>query len=111
MDESKLPGEIDVQLLSRWRAEGRTLLLLDVREDWEREICRFDDALEIPLAQLPQRVGELPRDVPVVVLCHHGGRSARAVGWLQQAGVTNAINLDGGIDAWARIVDPSMGVY
>ena len=111
MTDSDLPEEITVQELARWRADGKELTLLDVRNGWELEICRFADGLAIPLSELPQRVAEVPRDRPLVVLCHHGARSERAVQWLQHVGVTNALNLAGGIDAWAREIDQSMGVY
>ncbi len=111
MSDSELPEEISVQELARWRTEGKAVTLLDVRQGWELDICRFADGLAIPLAELPQRVAEVPRDQPVVVLCHHGARSERAVQWLQHVGLTNAVNLAGGIDAWAREIDKSMGVY
>lgn len=102
---------ITVQELRRWQDEGRGFTLLDVREPWELEICRFPDALAIPLSTLPARVGELGTTVPLVVVCHHGIRSLHAVAWLQASGIAAATNLSGGIDAWAREIDPSMGVY
>jgi rhodanese-related sulfurtransferase len=111
MSEPAYPLHLTVQELAEWRDAPRPLTLLDVREDWERELVRFPDGLAIPLNQLPQRVGELPQDVPLVVLCHHGGRSQQAVAWLRHIGVANAINLQGGIDAWAREIDQTMGVY
>ena len=104
-------AEIDVRELVAWRSDGRSFALLDVREAWELEICRLDDVLAIPLQELPARLDEVPRDRPLVVLCHHGMRSERAVGWLHRMGVANAVNLAGGIDAWAREVDPTMGLY
>ncbi|HVJ51358.1 MAG TPA: rhodanese-like domain-containing protein [Aliidongia sp.] len=105
------PDAITVQELDGWRSAGRALTLLDVREPWELEICRFPEALSIPLQTLPGRIGEVPADRPVVVLCHHGMRSQQAVMWLRRNGVGNAVNLDGGIDAWAREIEPEMGVY
>jgi rhodanese-related sulfurtransferase len=111
MDTADLPEEISVQTLAAWREAGRDVVLLDVRQGWELDICRFDDSLAIPLAELPERWAEVPRDRPVVVHCHHGARSERAVGWLRHMGVANATNLAGGIDAWAREIDPKMGVY
>ena len=100
-----------VQELRQWLEEGRVFTLLDVREPWELEICRLPDTLAIPLHSLPARVGELGNTVPLVVVCHHGIRSLHAVSWLQANGVVAATNLSGGIDAWAREIDPSMGVY
>jgi len=105
------PQQISVQELESWRREGREIAIIDVREAWEIEICSLAGALSIPLQTLPARVGEVPTDRPVVVFCHHGMRSLHAVTWLQRAGLDNAVNLAGGIDAWARLIDPSMGVY
>ena len=102
---------ISVAEFQRWRQDQRAFAMLDVREPWELEICSFPEALAIPLRHLPARVGELPADVPLVVVCHHGLRSQQAVNWLQENGVTTAVNLSGGIDAWARLADRSMGVY
>lgn len=104
-------SSITVQELRRWRDEGRDFVLLDVREPWELAICRFPDALAIPLNSLPERLAELGNTVPLVVVCHHGIRSLHAMRWLQANGVVAATNLSGGIDAWAREIDPSMGVY
>ena len=107
---SHLP-QITVQELDSWRQAGQRIVVLDVREPWEIEICSLAGAVSIPLQSLPSRVGEVPADRPVVVLCHHGMRSLQAVAWLRRAGFENAVNLAGGIDAWARQIEPSMGVY
>ena len=86
-------------------------LLLDVREAWELEIARLADAVHIPMGQVPDRLGELPRDRDIVVMCHAGGRSARVCQFLQQQGYTRVWNLAGGILAWAEQVDPSLPSY
>ena len=109
-DGGALPFAVDAAELARWRA-GAGCRLLDVREAWELEICRFEDAFHIPLAELPDRLDEVPDGAPVVVICHHGVRSARATRFLRARGVPGAVNLDGGIDAWARTIDPTMAVY
>jgi rhodanese-related sulfurtransferase len=75
-------------------------VLLDVREPDEWQAGHIEGALHIPLADLPARVGELPGQGDLVVVCRSGGRSARAVAWLRQNGHT-ALNLDGGMGAWA----------
>ncbi len=103
--------EIQVEELARLRRGSMAHAVLDVREPWEAAICAIDGSLNIPLTMLPQSAERLPQDVPLVVLCHHGGRSARAVAWLRQNGFDRATNLAGGIDAWARQVDPSMATY
>lgn len=75
--------------------------VLDVREASELAQARLDDARHIPLGELAERVGELPRDRAVYVLCHVGGRSAQATRFLAQQGI-DAVNIDGGIVAWYR---------
>lgn len=106
-----MPVEIGVEDLKRRRESGEALAILDVREPWELDICRIEGSVAIPLRSLPARAAELPDDRPLVVLCHHGGRSAQATAWLRQHGFANATNLAGGIDAWARRIDPTMKVY
>lgn len=105
------PTSVTVADLDRRRNAGETIAILDVREPWELDLARFPDAIAIPLMTLPARVGEVPTDRPVIVVCHHGMRSHKAMSWLRQNGVANAINLEGGIDAWARQIEPTMGVY
>jgi rhodanese-related sulfurtransferase len=85
-------------------------LILDVREDWERDIAAIEGTVNIPLQALPTRSEELPKDRQIVVMCHHGGRSARATAWLRENGY-DATNLEGGIDAWATQVDPAIARY
>jgi len=85
--------------------------LLDVREQWEFDIVHLPGSVLIPLSQLPRRIGNLDAGRPVVVICHHGVRSRAAAQLLEQSGFTQVINLKGGIDAWAREVNPNMAVY
>lgn len=106
-----LPLQIGVAELARWRSEGVMHVVLDVREPWETDICLIDGSIKVPLGSVPASASSLPTDVPVVVTCHHGMRSLRAVSWLRGNGVANAVNLAGGIDAWAREVDASMSTY
>ena len=105
------PLEISVVELDRLRRGGAAHAVLDVREPWETSICSIDGSLNIPLTMIPQSLERIPRDRPLVVMCHHGGRSARAVEWLRQNGFESASNLTGGIDAWARQVDTKMATY
>lgn len=86
-------------------------LVLDVRERWEWVRCHLDGALHMPLAELPRRVHELDRARPTAVLCHHGVRSFQAAHYLAQQGFVQISNVTGGIDAWAREVDPDLPVY
>jgi len=93
-----------------WRRDKTPHFLLDVRQPEEYETARIEGATLIPLAELPVRLGELPKDAPMVVMCHHGMRSAHAVHHLREAGF-DAVNLSGGIDAWAREIDPNIPLY
>jgi rhodanese-related sulfurtransferase len=103
--------QMDVAELARLRDAGQALAILDVREDWEREICALEPSIAIPLNELPDNLEKLPKDNALVVLCHHGMRSLRAAAWLRSNGFENAVNLAGGIDAWAQQIDRQMKVY
>jgi rhodanese-related sulfurtransferase len=102
---------ISAQELAELRRARVPHRVLDVREASELEICRLEHALHIPMAEIPQRIGDVPRHEPVIVLCHHGVRSRMVVGLLRHAGWRNVMNLDGGIDAWSREVDDSVPRY
>jgi rhodanese-related sulfurtransferase len=93
------------------RTAGKRHIVLDVREARELDVCRLEGALHIPMAEVPARTEELPTDRPLVVVCHHGARSQMIVDFLRDAGFDNAVNLDGGIDARACDIDPSMPRY
>jgi rhodanese-related sulfurtransferase len=86
-------------------------LLVDVREDWERETAAIPGSVHIPLGELPTRLSDLPDDREIVLQCHHGGRSLQAALWLAQQGFDDVANLDGGIDAWSREIDDSIPRY
>jgi len=90
---------------------GEAIQLLDVREVWEHEIARLEDATLIPLGELPERAGELDPEKPLVVYCHHGMRSYQAVVWLRAQGFPLAQNLAGGIDHWSQVIDPLVVRY
>ena len=93
------------------RSTGREHIVLDVREAKELEICELDGVLHIPMANVPARIDTLPTNRPLVVICHRGARSQRVVDFLRNAGFDNAVNLDGGIEAWACEIDQSMRRY
>ena len=86
-------------------------VLLDVREDWETKLCRLPNAIHIPIEEIEFRVEELDRDSEIVVYCHQGVRSAAVAEFLRQRGFPNVNNLAGGLDSWARTVDPTMRRY
>jgi rhodanese-related sulfurtransferase len=98
--------------LKAWLSQqSQPVTLLDVREPWEYSLCRLDGSLHIPLGQLGARLDELDPDRPTVVICHHGVRSLHAGAFLERQGFPDVVNLQGGIDGWARTVDPAMAVY
>src|SRR5467141_1982177 len=86
------------------------IFILDVREPHEHQICNLNGYL-IPLGDLPKRVSELDSSREIVAHCKMGGRSAKAVAFLKQAGFTKVSNLTGGITAWAERIDPKMPKY
>jgi len=84
--------------------------LLDVREPWEHAIAALPGARLVPMEELPHRLSEIEPDREVVVYCHHGIRSAEVVLWLRAQGIP-AVNLRGGIDAWAVSIDQTLRRY
>ncbi|HQR65992.1 MAG TPA: molybdopterin-synthase adenylyltransferase MoeB [Thermoanaerobaculia bacterium] len=102
---------ISASVLKEWLDRGENVRILDVREPREAEICSIAGARLIPLASLPERLHEIDPAATVVVYCRSGARSARAVSLLRSAGLTRTYNLNGGILAWAREVDPSLATY
>lgn len=103
--------EITAQELKERLGRNAELQIVDVREPEEFAICNLGGEL-IPLGDLPKQVNRIRRDVPVVMVCHHGFRSAQAILYLtQRLGYDNLLNLKGGIHAWATQVDPTMRVY
>jgi adenylyltransferase/sulfurtransferase len=102
---------ISVQELKRKIDASEAFELIDVREPFEFEIAQIDGAKLIPLGEIAERAEELQRQRPIIVHCHSGRRSAQAVQLLRQRGFTNVYNLEGGIDAWSDIVDPSVPKY
>lgn len=87
------------------------LLVVDVREPWEINVCSLPGATSIPMRAIPARYPELPKDAEIVVVCHHGSRSQQVAHFLERVGFENINNLVGGVAAWARDVDPSMPTY
>lgn len=86
-------------------------ILLDVREPWEVAVAAVAGALEVPLGDLPRRIADLPDDLPILVMCHHGMRSMQATMWLRAQGLAQVSNVAGGIDAWSLHVDHTVPRY
>jgi adenylyltransferase/sulfurtransferase len=90
---------------------GDKITLLDVREQWEYDTARINGAKLIPMRELETRKAELNANDEIVVYCHMGVRSLKAIHYLQQHGFTNLKNLSGGIEAWSTTADPSVPHY
>jgi len=105
--------EITPPELDAWRKDASRAApyVLDVREPWEHDRARIDGATLIPMREIPSRAAELPEDREIVVMCHHGARSAQVAQWLLGNGRDRVHNLAGGIDAWSRLVDPAIPRY
>lgn len=86
-------------------------LLLDVREPWEFAHCHIAGSLPMPMASVPARIEELDPETEIVVVCHHGMRSAQVAMFLERQGFSQVFNLTGGVAAWAAEVDPAMPRY
>lgn len=100
------PAELKFRL-----GNGGAPVLLDVRQGWEYERARIENSVLIPMSEIATRVAELNPEAEVVVICHHGARSMQVAAFLERQGFSSVYNLTGGVDAWARTVDPTMPLY
>ena len=111
--------EVTVQKLALKMKKGEKFVILDVREVWETDLAQITDerAILLPMSRIAREQKEafLPAlrnpQTEIVVMCHHGIRSADVTGWMRQQGWRNVFSLAGGIAAYAEQVDPSVGVY
>ncbi|HUR69245.1 MAG TPA: rhodanese-like domain-containing protein [Candidatus Thermoplasmatota archaeon] len=108
LDDDEAPS-VDVTEAARRHSAGE-VVLLDVREGYELSRAQVEGALHIPMREVPSRLAELPKDKPILVLCHHGGRSQAVADWLGDQGY-EAANVEGGINAWSARVDRSIPKY
>lgn len=111
--------EISVQEVAAKRQRGDLFILLDVREAMELNYAHLregvtavalSDIADQGLGAFPPSISE-DQNVEIVVMCHHGNRSAQVANWLQQQGWLNVFNMTGGIDAYALEIDPTIGRY
>lgn len=111
--------EISVQAVAARLDRGENFILLDVREEYEVQSASMAQGTYMlaPLSELAaKQTAALPpaaqsKEADIVIFCHHGMRSAQVTAWLLQQGWTNVVSMAGGIDAYAREVDPSVGSY
>jgi rhodanese-related sulfurtransferase len=107
MDFEISPGQV-----KSLQKSGGIFTLLDVREAWEYEASRIEGTKHIPMGDIPARAHhELDPDDHIVVMCHHGVRSLTVTNWLRQQGYEKVQSMRGGIDGWARTVDPKIPLY
>lgn len=102
-----------VEEVNQKREAGETPFVLDVRTPQELDIAKLEWAIHIPMDEIEARLTELEpqRDNEIIVMCHHGGRSAMVQGFLVEAGFKNVRNLVGGIEAYACRIDTSLARY
>ncbi len=103
--------EITAAELKKRLDAGEKILLVDVREPWEYEMCRIEGAKLIPMQAVPANLQSLDVEEPVICYCHHGMRSLDVAVWLQRQGVESARSLAGGIDKWSAEIDPKVPRY
>ena len=104
--------EISASEVSHMLNRGEEFTLLDVRTPGELERARVEGAVNIPVSEIPARAHqELNPEKHIVVLCHHGLSSLMVTNWLRQQGFENVQSVRGGIDGWARTVDPKIPLY
>src|SRR5262245_40727206 len=102
---------MSVETLAEQIKQHLPLQLIDIRETFEREVCKIDQALHIPMAEIKDRQKELRQDIPSVLYCHHWALAAALTDYLVSLGYKNVFSLVGGINAWAEKIDPSMARY
>jgi rhodanese-related sulfurtransferase len=104
--------QISAKEVSDRIARGEKLLLVDVREPWEYDLCKIPGAKLVPLGTIPANLNILlDVDNEVICYCHHGMRSLDAAVWLRQQGVESAKSMAGGIERWSMEIDPSVPRY
>lgn len=101
-----LPAELRVRM-----DRGESVVLVDVREPWEHQLCRIEGARLIPLSSLAASLATLPDEPELICYCHHGMRSLDAAAWLRVQGFEKARSLAGGIERWSREIDPKVPRY
>jgi len=90
---------------------GDKPILLDVREPWEFSICKIEGSVNISMSETEKLINELNANDEIVAICHHGVRSFQVCNYLEDNGFTKVLNLDNGIDSWAKTIDTDMAQY
>ena len=108
-----LPLEVDCQSVHQQLASGEELVLLDCREQDEWDLVHIQGADLVPMSTLAESGAKLEpwREKPIVVYCHHGGRSLQVARWLRQQGFDGVQSMRGGIDQWAAQIETDLPRY
>ena len=104
-------SEITVHKLNELWEEDKKIQILDVREDTERDHAHIKGTIHIKLSEIANRYSELNEDKNIFVMCHTGTRSQAVCKWLKSKGYTYCVNVLGGIDAWAALIDRNIRRY
>jgi len=90
---------------------GEKPILLDVREPWEFSICKIEGSVNISMSEPEKLISELNANDEIIAICHHGMRSFQVCNYLENNGFNKVLNLDGGIDSWAKTIDTDIAQY
>ena len=104
-------SEITVHELNKLLELDKKLQILDIREDSERDLAYLKGTIHIKLNEIAERYHEIDKNKNVFVMCHTGTRSQTVVKWLKSQGYNNTVNVLGGIDAWAALIDRTIRRY
>ena len=104
-------SEITVHELFKLLESDKKIQILDIREDSERDLASLKGTIHIKLNEIAQRYHEIDKNKNVFVMCHTGTRSQTVVKWLKSQGYEHSVNVLGGIDAWAALIDRSIRRY
>ncbi len=104
-------SEITVHKLNELREEDNKIQILDVRDDTERDHAHIKGTIHIKLSEIAKRYNELNGEQNIFVMCHTGTRSQAVCKWLKTKGYMNCVNVLGGIDAWAALIDRNIRRY
>ena len=100
--------DISVHKLGEIQIYGNAHTALDIRKSTELAVCAVGDSVTFPMQRVPNELGMLPLEYRLIVVCHHGIRSAMMTDFLRKNGFDDVRNLAGGIDAWSRHIEPDM---
>jgi rhodanese-related sulfurtransferase len=111
MENHDYPLEIDPAHAKKLMDNDPNVVLLDVRELIELQICRIENSIHIPMGEIPHNIDQLPKEKHILAMCHHGLRSMNVTRFLRAQGFKAVSNIKGGVDAWAKQVDPTLQKY